>query len=76
MNIQMYFRAITLFFFFLMPLLLNKLHEVNYIFKQYIYIYIYIYREREREREMSSSYTQYKFKQCYTTQYFLIECEF
>ena len=45
MNIQMCFRAIT--HFFLMSLLLNKLHEVNYIFKQYIYIY----RERERERE-------------------------
>ena len=71
-NIQMCFRAIT--HCFLMSLLLNKLHEVNYIFKQYIYIYIYI--EREREREMSSSYTQYNFKQCYTTQYFLIECEF
>ena len=41
----------------------------------YIYIYIYIERERERERERES-YTWYNFKQCYTTQYFLIGCKF
>ena len=37
---------------------------------------IYIYRERERERERGSNYTWCNFKQYYTTQYFLIGCEY
>ena len=44
-----------------------------------IYIYIYIYRERERERErerVEFKLHRCNFKQCYTTQYFLIGYKF
>ena len=45
------------------------------IISHYIHIYIYIYITQPHI-ELSSSYTRCNFKQCYTTQYFLIECEF